>query len=188
MLLALALARGHARVAARPRPLARAFALVEIAIPFPLIAAGEQHVDSSLAAIIIASVPLIVALLALRFDHAERATGSRLVGLLIGFAGVVALVGIDVAGNARRAARRRRDPASPRSATRPGRWSSSATLADLDPRATMGAALAIAARRADARRRARPPAEARPRPRRSARSLVLGAALHGGCVRPLRRR
>jgi drug/metabolite transporter (DMT)-like permease len=37
--------------------------------------------------------------LAIRFDPAERATGSRLVGLLVGFTGVVALVGIDVAGN-----------------------------------------------------------------------------------------
>ena len=40
------------------------YALVEICIPFPLIAAGEQHVSSSLAAILIAAVPLIVALLA----------------------------------------------------------------------------------------------------------------------------
>jgi drug/metabolite transporter (DMT)-like permease len=76
-----------------------AYALLEIAIPFPLIAAGEQHIDSSLTAIIIASTPLIVALLALRFDHAERATGSRLVGLLVGFTGVVVLMGIDVAGS-----------------------------------------------------------------------------------------
>src|SRR4051794_490055 len=75
-----------------------AYALVEISIPFPLIAAGERHVDSSLAAIIIASVPLLVAVLALRFDHAERATGSRLAGLVVGFTGVVVLVGIDVAG------------------------------------------------------------------------------------------
>jgi len=75
-----------------------AYALVEITIPFPLIAAGEQHVDSSVAAIVIASVPLLVAVLALRFDRAERATGSRLVGLLVGFTGVVVLVGIDVAG------------------------------------------------------------------------------------------
>src|SRR4051794_33733796 len=74
------------------------YALFEIAAPFPLIAAGERHVASSLAAIIIAAVPLFVALLALRFDPAERATGSRLVGLITGLAGVVALVGIDVAG------------------------------------------------------------------------------------------
>ena len=75
-----------------------AYAFLEITIPFPLIAAGEQHVDSSLAAIIIASVPLLVAVLAQRFDRAERATGRRLVGLLVGFTGVVVLVGIDVAG------------------------------------------------------------------------------------------
>jgi drug/metabolite transporter (DMT)-like permease len=74
------------------------YALVEVALPFPLIAAGEQRVSSSLAAILIACVPLIVALLAIRFDHAERATGIRLVGLLVGLGGVVALVGIDVAG------------------------------------------------------------------------------------------
>ena len=43
-------------------------------------------------------MPLLVAVLALRFDRAERATGSRLVGLLVGFTGVVVLVGIDVAG------------------------------------------------------------------------------------------
>ncbi len=75
-----------------------AYAFLEISIPFPLIAAGERHVDSSLAAIIIASVPLLVAVLAVRFDRAERATGSRLAGLLVGFTGVVVLVGIDVAG------------------------------------------------------------------------------------------
>ncbi len=76
-----------------------AYAIVEVAIPFPLIGAGEQHVSSSLAAILIASVPLIVALLALRFDPSERATGSRLLGLFVGFAGVVALVGLDIAGD-----------------------------------------------------------------------------------------
>jgi drug/metabolite transporter (DMT)-like permease len=75
------------------------YAVVEISIPFPLIAAGEVHVASSLAAILIAAVPLIGAVLALRFDHAERPTRSRAVGLAIGFAGVIALVGVDIAGS-----------------------------------------------------------------------------------------
>src|SRR5918999_5404156 len=57
------------------------FAVVEITFPFPLIAAGEQHVSSSLAAIIVAAAPLFVALLAIRFDAEERASGGRLVGL-----------------------------------------------------------------------------------------------------------
>jgi drug/metabolite transporter (DMT)-like permease len=75
------------------------FAALEIALPFPLIAAGEQHVSSSLTAILIAAVPLFVALLALRYDPDERVGGTRLVGLGVGLAGVVALVGIDVAGS-----------------------------------------------------------------------------------------
>ena len=76
------------------------YAIVEIAIPFPLIGLGEEHVSSSLAAILIATVPLIVALLAIRFDRSERATGRRLFGLFVGFGGVVALVGLDIAGDA----------------------------------------------------------------------------------------
>ena len=75
-----------------------AYAIAEVSIPFPLIAFGEQHVASSLAAIVIAAVPLIGAVLAMRFDHSEKPTRLRAFGLLIGFAGVIALVGIDVAG------------------------------------------------------------------------------------------
>jgi drug/metabolite transporter (DMT)-like permease len=120
------------------------FGIVEIVFPFPLIAAGEQHVTSSLAAIIIAAAPLFVALLALRFDAQERATGSRLAGLLLGLAGVVALVGIDVAG--------RGDELVGALAIlvaafcyAVGPMVLKRHLADLDPRASMGAALAVAA-------------------------------------------
>ncbi|HEY0276631.1 MAG TPA: DMT family transporter [Solirubrobacterales bacterium] len=76
-----------------------AFAVLEIAIPFPLIAAGETKVASSTAAIVIAAVPLIVSLLVLRFEPSERVTGRRLIGLLVGFAGVAALVGVDISGD-----------------------------------------------------------------------------------------
>ena len=76
-----------------------AFAVAEIAIPFPMLAIGEERVPSSLAAIMVATVPLIGALLAMRFDHSERPTPVRALGLAIGFAGVIALVGIDVAGH-----------------------------------------------------------------------------------------
>jgi drug/metabolite transporter (DMT)-like permease len=76
-----------------------AYAVAEISIPFPLIAAGEVHLASSLAAIIIAAVPLIGAVLALRFDHSERPTPVRALGLAIGFSGVIALVGVNVAGS-----------------------------------------------------------------------------------------
>jgi drug/metabolite transporter (DMT)-like permease len=75
-----------------------AFAAVEIAIPFPLIGFGEERISSSLAAILIAALPLVVAFLALRFDRAERPTPVRLLGMLVGLGGVVALVGIDIGG------------------------------------------------------------------------------------------
>jgi drug/metabolite transporter (DMT)-like permease len=75
------------------------FAAAEIAVPFPLIGFGEQRIDSSLAAILIASLPLVVAVLAVRFDDAERPTAARLAGMLIGLAGVAALVGIDLGGH-----------------------------------------------------------------------------------------
>jgi drug/metabolite transporter (DMT)-like permease len=73
-----------------------AFAAVEMAVPWPLLGFGEIHVSSSLAAILVATVPLFVALIATRFDHSERPTATRLVGMLIGLVGVVALVGIDI--------------------------------------------------------------------------------------------
>jgi drug/metabolite transporter (DMT)-like permease len=76
------------------------YGVLEIAGPFTLIATGETHLSSSLTAIIISAVPLMVAALALRFDAEERAAGRRLVGLLMGFGGVVGLVGIDIAGRA----------------------------------------------------------------------------------------
>ena len=76
-----------------------AYAVAEISIPFPLIAAGEVHVASSLTAIIIASVPLIVTVLSLRFDPSERPTPLRALGLIVGFGGVIALVGLDVASS-----------------------------------------------------------------------------------------
>jgi drug/metabolite transporter (DMT)-like permease len=61
---------------------------------FWLIAAGEDRVTSSLAAILISSMPLVVALLAVWLLPDDRPAGLRLVGLVIGFGGVVALLGV----------------------------------------------------------------------------------------------
>jgi drug/metabolite transporter (DMT)-like permease len=120
-----------------------AYAVAEISIPFPLIAVGEERVSSSLAAIVIASVPLIGALLALRFDHSERPTPVRAVGLLVGFGGVIALVGIDVAGNSRELAGTAMILLAAVGYAI-GPMLIKHRLADLDPRATIGASLALA--------------------------------------------
>jgi len=96
VLLPVAWRRGALRgLGGRWRAVA-AYAACEVALPFLLIAAGEQRVASSLAAILIASMPLMVALL----SPEDRPTGLRLVGLVVGFGGVVALLGLDVAGRA----------------------------------------------------------------------------------------
>src|SRR2546429_6521001 len=67
--------------------------LLNSAIPIFAITWAETRLDSGLTAIIQASAPLFTALLALRFSHDQRVRGSRLAGLVVGFAGVALLVG-----------------------------------------------------------------------------------------------
>jgi drug/metabolite transporter (DMT)-like permease len=73
------------------------FGLVNTAAPFWFIALGQEHVSGSVAAILVASVPIVVAAFAL-FGVGERPTPGRTLGLGIGFAGVVALMGVDLGG------------------------------------------------------------------------------------------
>jgi drug/metabolite transporter (DMT)-like permease len=144
VLLALAARAGVLRSLRGRLRWAIAYGVVEVAIPFPLIAYGERHLPSSLAAILIASVPLMIALLAWRLDRSERPTALRLAGLLLGFAGVVTLVGLDVS----------QQPDELLGALAVlgaalgyafGPFILKRGLIDLDPRATMGASLAVAA-------------------------------------------
>ena len=72
---------------------------IQVAGPFLLIAAGEQEISSSLAGILVTSTPLFTALLAIWVDHEERSDGSRLVGIALGVAGVVVLLGVDLGGS-----------------------------------------------------------------------------------------
>lgn len=68
------------------------------AIPFTLIAWGEKHVDSGIAAIANASVPIFLVTLAVRFRPSERVSGARLGGVLVGLAGVGLLTGANPDG------------------------------------------------------------------------------------------
>jgi drug/metabolite transporter (DMT)-like permease len=104
-LLPILLVRSGAReaiAAARPRVGALAVVgIVNTAIPFFLITWGEQYVDSGLTAILNASSVLFAALFAFVLDRGQRVTGLRLAGVLIGFAGVVLLVGAQPGGGHR---------------------------------------------------------------------------------------
>ncbi len=97
-MLPLALRRGAFRgLRARTVPIV-AYTACEIAVPFVLIATGERFLASSLTAILISTMPLFVALLATQLSTRDRPSGLRLFGLAVGFGGVVALLGVDVAG------------------------------------------------------------------------------------------
>jgi drug/metabolite transporter (DMT)-like permease len=67
--------------------------LLNAAIPFWLLSWGETRIDSGLASIIQASVPIFTALLAFGFFHDQRVTRRMLGGVAIGFVGVALLVG-----------------------------------------------------------------------------------------------
>lgn len=72
-----------------------ALGLVSNAVPFVLIGWSEQHVDSGLAAILIALMPLFTVFLLQVAGRDERMSALRLAGIAIGLAGVVVLVGPD---------------------------------------------------------------------------------------------
>src|SRR5688572_10478368 len=72
--------------------------VITTALPFWLIAWGQTRIDSGIAAIGNASMPIFVALLASWFAQHERVTGSRALGMAIGIVGVGVLVGVDPQG------------------------------------------------------------------------------------------
>src|SRR5256886_7677338 len=101
LLVVLAAQRGWSETVADMRRLGwEGFALgvVNGAIPFTLIAWGEKHIDSGVAAIANASMPIFVVLLAIRWKPSETVRGWRLVGFLVGLAGVGVLAGVHPEG------------------------------------------------------------------------------------------
>jgi drug/metabolite transporter (DMT)-like permease len=74
------------------------FAVVEIAVPFIMLGVAETRLSSSLTGLLIAAVPLLGAVIAGLFRLDDSLDRGRLLGLLVGFAGVATLVGLDVRG------------------------------------------------------------------------------------------
>jgi drug/metabolite transporter (DMT)-like permease len=72
--------------------------VTNMAFPFVLIAWGEKHIDSGVAAIANATVPIFVAILAIRFNPNERVRGMRLAGVVLGLVGVGILTGLHPQG------------------------------------------------------------------------------------------
>jgi len=70
-----------------------AMAFVGNVLPFSLISWGQVHIDSGLSAILMAAIPLSTILIAHVFAPDEPLSPGKLVGVLLGIAGIVTLVG-----------------------------------------------------------------------------------------------
>lgn len=100
VLLPLAWRRGSLRGLRRRLGAITAYAVCEVVVPYPAISWGERLVSSSLSAIIVAGLPIVVAVLAIVRDRRAPLGIAHWAGLAIGLSGVIALVGIDIAGRA----------------------------------------------------------------------------------------
>ncbi|HZP18842.1 MAG TPA: DMT family transporter [Bauldia sp.] len=74
--------------------------LLNNVIPFSLIAWSQGHVESGLAAILNATTPLFTVIVAHFMTHDEKMTPARVAGLVVGFAGVVVMIGPDALAGA----------------------------------------------------------------------------------------
>ena len=73
-----------------------AYTLAEVTLPWWLLSDAERRLSSSLTGLLIAAVPLVAVVLAWAARADERLDGRRLLGLVVGFLGVAALLGLDV--------------------------------------------------------------------------------------------
>jgi drug/metabolite transporter (DMT)-like permease len=68
--------------------------IVNAALPMTLVAWGETHIDSSIAGIAQASVPIFVAILGLRYLPHDPLRTPQILGLVIGLSGVALITGV----------------------------------------------------------------------------------------------
>jgi len=72
------------------------YTIVEVSLPWFLLADGERRLSSSLTGLMIAAVPLTAAVLQLLTRGDDRMDRRRVAGLFVGFIGVAVLVGLNV--------------------------------------------------------------------------------------------
>jgi drug/metabolite transporter (DMT)-like permease len=73
--------------------------VLNAAAPFWLVAWGEEHIDSSVAAIAQSTIPIFSLLIGLRFLPHERLGPTRIAGIVVGLIGVTLVAGVAPAGN-----------------------------------------------------------------------------------------
>lgn len=95
MLTTIALAAGKGLPPRSMWGLLVAMAILNNAVPFTLITWAQQHITSSLAATLNATMPLFTFVIAAAI-RTERATPERMFGLIVGFAGAAVVIGPDL--------------------------------------------------------------------------------------------
>jgi len=96
VLIPYAAITGGLKPALKAWPYVLVFAAIEMVGPWYLITEAEKNISSGLAGLLIATVPFFaVAILAIFFKDRKALKPRSLTGMVIGFAGVVVLVGID---------------------------------------------------------------------------------------------
>src|SRR3712207_1378689 len=99
LLLPWTLARGRLGAALRERWRALlVFTVLEMTMPWLLLAWAEQDLSSSLTGLLVAGVPFVAALTARLAGDEDRLSPVRVTGMLIGVVGIAALLGLDVGG------------------------------------------------------------------------------------------
>jgi drug/metabolite transporter (DMT)-like permease len=96
LLVPLAAARGSLAPLRPHWKAVLAYTVIEVTVPWLLLANAERHLTSSLTGLLIAAVPLIGAVLGLLVGADDRLDVRRAAGLVIGFVGVGALLGLDL--------------------------------------------------------------------------------------------
>lgn len=95
----LAARSGAIRPALRRWKPVLAFAIIEMAIPWILLATAEQHLASGITALIIAAVPVVGAIAAFLLGERSALRPVRVVGIALGLGGVGLLVGNDLSSD-----------------------------------------------------------------------------------------
>lgn len=96
ILLPIAIKKGMLARTLKAWPAVLAFAVFEMVGPWYLITEAERSINSSLAGLLITTVPFIAAFLVGLLGDRSAWHPLTILGLVLGFAGVVSLVGIDV--------------------------------------------------------------------------------------------
>ena len=95
ILMPIALAKGMLRATFKVWPAVLAFAALEMIGPWFLIPEAQKDISSSLASLLVTTVPFIAAFLVGLLGDKSAWHPLTVLGLVVGLAGVVALVGID---------------------------------------------------------------------------------------------